>query len=435
MVRKSLLDKKTTAIAEAAGKGVVNGKLPLDTTEIGMFGHHLYSLAPGNAFKTVYAGTPVNDDGSNGTVYMPNIGARSWKVAHGNTGDDPEVVGVFGTTWTGANFDWNFIPIHGAMCHGMRFKTGSTAAGAPVVFTLHRGHDMTGPLVITKTYPASTFPVNSTIDLDFGLAIDCAESAEYHGILDSATNFSLITNADNSLPWRAVDRQLEEHLALLHAELVFPAIQQTSPAADATAVVLAPTMTGAKGAYVANKSLDYDIVKTQVQIKRDADQITVSDRTLDGDVSIPTIVSLAGASPHHWRIRHWITKDTKLVPLPWSGWRKFTTTLVVTVNINGSTTRNGQTLNLASGDLVELIVAESVNSALPYNFHLSGQTVAFPPAAYDSGGLRFRDSIGTDLNFMVYTVTGSSPNRKAQVFIEVNAQVISDKKIIVTEVA
>ena len=75
-----VIKKSVKRLIEANGTGVVAGKLPLDTTEVGMFGHHLYSQVVGGNFKTVYAGTPVNDDGSNGTVYMPNIGAKNLRV-------------------------------------------------------------------------------------------------------------------------------------------------------------------------------------------------------------------------------------------------------------------------------------------------------------------------------------------------------------------
>jgi len=321
--------------------------------------------------------------------------------------------------------------IQGYILQGMYYKTGSVAATTSVRVRFFKGIDETGAKIFDKIFSASDFSSNSEVHIIFP-DLDYAEGQEFHGLLSSDANFSLITNEGNASPWRAVDRQLEEHIALLRADLVFPSIEQVSPVADATGVGLQPTMTAQKGSYVATKTLDYDVAKTQVQIKRSSDQIIVSDRTLDGDVNIPTLATLSGATPYHWHVRHLVVKSGKNIPLPWSDWRAFKTVFNMTVNINTSTVRNSQTLTLASGDLIELNVGESVNAS-GFNFHVSGEAVAFPSVAYDSGGFRFKDILGNNLNFMIYSVSGTTPNRTAKCFIEVTSQVISDKKIVLTE--
>jgi len=409
------------------------GIMTLLNTKLRMTGHHLSSQAPGATFWTTYAGTPVSDSGSNGTVYMPVISAKEMRVVtHGVAGDDPEVEGDFTHEWGGTDYDYNTVPNQGYMASALYYKTGSIAATQPVTFTIHRGHDDTGPLVYSQAYPASKFPANSEVKIDLPI-LDYSEGAEFHGMLMSTANFSLITNADFSQPWRAVDRQKEEHVALLPADLVFPTIVQSSPAAGAVGVSLTPTMSAAKGTYVATKTLDYDVSKTEVQIRRASDQVIVSDRSLDGAVDVPTLINLAGVTQHHWRARHEINKDGRVIPLPWGSWQTFKTTFFVNINIRTTVTRNSIVLNLAAGDLIELNVGESVNAS-GFQFHLSGEAIEFPPAAYDSGGLRFRDDLGTELNFMVYSLTGSAPNRTAKCLIEMNARTISTAKVVLVEV-
>jgi len=173
---------------------------------------------------------------------------------------------------------------------------------------------------------------------------------------------------------------------------------------------------------------EYLVSGTKAYVKK----LSTQEMTLIGEstgASVTVATALTGATQYQAYVQH---KTGKGVWLPLMAGTKFTTVVNVTVNINTSTTRNGVPLTLVSGDLVELKIGESVNAS-GYNFHVSNLMAAFPPAAYDSGGLRFTDDQATALNFQVASVTGITPNRTATCYIETNARVISTAKILVTE--
>ena len=182
---------------------------------------------------------------------------------------------------------------------------------------------------------------------------------------------------------------------------------------------------------VTSKKLDYDIAKSRVRLIRAETHMAVIDETVDGlSYTVPTEKKLSGATDYLLTVDH---LNSDHIPVQRSAVVHFKTAFNIEVAINTSVVRNGVTLNLAAGDLIELNVGESLNS-VGYQFHVSNQSLVFPAAAYQSEGFRFRDTIGTELNFMVYSVTGIAPNRTAQCFIEVNAKVISDAKLVLAEV-
>jgi len=180
------------------------------------------------------------------------------------------------------------------------------------------------------------------------------------------------------------------------------------------------------------QKLDYDVAKSRVRLIRAETHMAVIDETVAGlSYTVPAEKKLSGATDYLLTVDH---LNADHIPVQRSAVVHFKTAFNIEVAINTSVVRNGVTLNLAAGDLIELNVGESLNS-VGYQFHVSGQSLVFPAAAYQSEGFRFRDTIGTELNFMVYSVTGTAPNRTAQCFIEVNAKVISDAKLVLAEVA
>ena len=78
---------------------------------------------------------------------------------------------------------------------------------------------------------------------------------------------------------------------------------------------------------------------------------------------------------------------------------------------------------------VLLKIGES-SGASGYNFHLEGTSASFPSGKNSGGDLRFTSSDGsTLLDFWVETVTGSSPNRIAYVWVEVADDLGSNRDI------
>ena len=101
--------------------------------------------------------------------------------------------------------------------------------------------------------------------------------------------------------------------------------------------------------------------------------------------------------------------------------------------LSGWTYRKKITITGATGAgtnyQVLLKVGES-SGASGYNFHLEGKSASFPSGKNSGGDLRFTSSDGsTLLDFWVETVTGSSPNRVAYVWVEIADDLGSNRDI------
>lgn len=78
---------------------------------------------------------------------------------------------------------------------------------------------------------------------------------------------------------------------------------------------------------------------------------------------------------------------------------------------------------------VKLLVGESSGSGTN-NFHLEGHSDDFPSGKNDSGDLRFTDNDETTLlNFWVESISGTSPNRVATIWVEVADDLGSNQDI------
>lgn len=74
-------------------------------------------------------------------------------------------------------------------------------------------------------------------------------------------------------------------------------------------------------------------------------------------------------------------------------------------------------------------VGESVGAS-DYDFHLNGNSQDFPSAKNDGGDLRFTDNDGeTLLDFWVESVSGTTPNRTAKIWVEVADNLDTDQSI------
>jgi len=101
--------------------------------------------------------------------------------------------------------------------------------------------------------------------------------------------------------------------------------------------------------------------------------------------------------------------------------------------LNGWQYRKKITISGSSGAgtnyQVLLKVGES-SGASGYNFHINGHSANFPSGGNQSGDLRFTSDDGsTLLNFWVESVSGTSPNRVALVWVKVAADLGTDKYI------
>ena len=78
---------------------------------------------------------------------------------------------------------------------------------------------------------------------------------------------------------------------------------------------------------------------------------------------------------------------------------------------------------------VLLLIGES-SGASGYNFHLEGKSANFPSGKDAGGDLRFTASDGTTLlDFWIESVSGTTPNRLAKTWVEVSANLGSNKDI------
>ena len=447
--------------------------------DVKLKGHHLTVKVIGHEYESIIPGTPWDAvDGGNGTVYMPKMGPLEKRViTHGNTGDKS---GLVDGTWTvpvdGAaplviddfthiletsSYRYVVQPADTFMLHRIYYRLANTLAeiqahtGVRVRF--YYGNIQLSALEADETAGTGLYDAIKFIDVNKtpselsaeGISIftqrgelfftlfenDYPEGQVMTGwikTLDVDETFKIYTNQDETSPWRAIDKVTETHIALAPVSLMFPGVSITAPVADSVAQSLTPTLTVVKGTPRAGEQLDFSLLETRFQVFNKESQHSVLDKTVSGSTyTMAAGEKLSGATQYQVRATP-ITYDD--IPLQRTGMLTFTTALETTININTSVTRNGVVLTLIAGDLIELNVGESLNS-VGYNFHVSGQAIEFPPVAYDSGGFRFRDTLGAELNFMVYAVTGTTPNRTAQCFIEVTAKVIADAQLVLTEVA
>ena len=472
-------DKKNIYSRDAVSTEVnlKSGSFELGAADIKIKGHHLSVKMKGHEYESILPGTPWHEDsGGNGTVYMPKMGPLQKRViSHGNAGEHSGLTDTFMAPVDGAaplvidsftnivetdSIRYLSIPNVTYILYSVYYKLAMTLAELQA----HPGVRLRGYYANIQKSDLETDEINETklyddvqfIDVErrpsqitaSGASIfsnlgeiligDIGEVDYPEGqvitfwitSLTKGANFKLYMNADATLPWRAVDIIEESHMALVPVSLVYPKVNITSPVANSVGQSLTPTFTVVKDSPIAGEQLDFTLQKTRFSVYNKETQNRLIDTTVSAATyDVPVDKKLSGSTQYQVEATP-ITHDD--IPLQRTSRLTFTTTFEVSININTIVVRNGVTLNLAAGDLIELKIGESVN-AVGYNFHVSGQTVEFPPAAYTSGSFRFKDILGTDLNFMVNAVTGTTPNRTATIYIEVNAQVVSDAQLVLTE--
>lgn len=86
--------------------------------------------------------------------------------------------------------------------------------------------------------------------------------------------------------------------------------------------------------------------------------------------------------------------------------------------VGNTVTDGGVTWKCENRYIVPFKIGESPGAS-GYDFHLDGQSASFPSGLNQGGDLRFTKSDGTTLlDFWVESVSGSSPNRTANIFVE-----------------
>ena len=117
--------------------------------------------------------------------------------------------------WIGTEFTWmEQSSTHGLLKKGY-WKTGSIAATKPIRIQTWRGIDENGSLEFDQVYPVSHFLANSeVITIEKGF-IELQPGLTYFTKISSENNFSLLTNAEETKPWNAIDIILVRYHHLL----------------------------------------------------------------------------------------------------------------------------------------------------------------------------------------------------------------------------
>ena len=77
--------------------------------------------------------------------------------------------------WTGTTYNYNYPSTDHRMFKNVYFKTGAIAATAPIRFRVWEGTDDTGDLIYDIYYPASNFPADSEVEVEYPGALEFTE--------------------------------------------------------------------------------------------------------------------------------------------------------------------------------------------------------------------------------------------------------------------
>ena len=114
----------------------------------------------------------------------------------------------FSGEWTGKSIGWlGASTVHGFVRKGY-FKTGSTAATAPIRLKTYEGTDENGKLVFDQSYPASQFPASSTVEVIENGFTELTPGLDLYMEISSDEDFSLLTDAAVVNPWAGYDVSL-----------------------------------------------------------------------------------------------------------------------------------------------------------------------------------------------------------------------------------
>jgi len=162
----------------------------------------------------------------------------------------PEFVDKFDQEWVGTKYFYNVVPVQNFMLQKAYYRLGGTLTYHPgdgMRIQGYRGVIESGTKIFDTTLRfTSVLPAYTEVSFDLD-NISYTEGEELHWVLELITDdvdaqFSLITNSGNAQPWRCVDRQKFQHVALVPADTAYPSLRITSPTQGASGVSLTPTI-------------------------------------------------------------------------------------------------------------------------------------------------------------------------------------------------
>lgn len=100
-------------------------------------------------------------------------------------------------------------PAVGILNSSIYFKTGTTAATAPVRMqvAINNFAELGGELIYDRNQPTSDFPANTEIQLEFIGLLEGNPIRNHYFTLSSDEDFSLLTDVTNTDPWTATNIQ------------------------------------------------------------------------------------------------------------------------------------------------------------------------------------------------------------------------------------
>lgn len=110
--------------------------------------------------------------------------------------------------WSGTTYNYNYPSTDHRMFKNVYFKTGATAATAPVRFRVWEGADDTATLIFNQYYPSSEFPANTEVKIAAAGYLEFDTGQNYYIRVSSSETFSLKTTVDLLYPYTYGDISL-----------------------------------------------------------------------------------------------------------------------------------------------------------------------------------------------------------------------------------
>ena len=175
--------------AIATGANSVNIGPALTASATGRFIRTTDSAEPNDKPSSLIPETPFNDFGS-AFHEVPVVDVkRTSSVFPG-----PPVSEIINTT-----ISQLIAPTTDEVVESATHQTGSLAATADVQYSIYAGPTNSAPLIFEFNFPATTFPANQTVLIDFGLSVRFHKNLTHLLELTSVNSLSLETDASNNI--------------------------------------------------------------------------------------------------------------------------------------------------------------------------------------------------------------------------------------------
>ena len=175
--------------AIATGSNSVNIGPALTASATGRFIRTNDAAEPNDKPSSLIPEVPFNDFGS-AFHEVPVVDVkRTSSVFPG-----PAVSEIINTT-----ISQQIAPTTDEVVESATHQTGSLAATADVQYSIYAGPTNSAPLIFEFNFPASTFPANQTVLIDFGLSVRFHKNLTHLIELTSVNSLSLETDASNNI--------------------------------------------------------------------------------------------------------------------------------------------------------------------------------------------------------------------------------------------